>query len=110
MITVYAAGPYTGKTPEEIEANVKRALDVGDALEDAGLCAFIPHLSHWRHAHKPRDYEHWMAVDFEWVKRCDALLRMEGASSGADREVVFANENGIPVFNSVEEVLRWVLQ
>ena len=51
-----------------------------------------------------------MKLDFEWIKSCDALLRIEGISSGADREVEFAKNNNIPVFfakeNEVDDIIE----
>jgi len=102
---VYVAGAYSAPTEERVRANVNAALDAGDLLEDAGLRAFVPHLSHYRHLRRPRDYEHWMSIDFDWITRCDALLRLPSQSSGGDREVEFATRYGMPVFYDVEHVL-----
>jgi nucleoside 2-deoxyribosyltransferase len=107
MKHVYVAGAYSAPDAERIQLNVDKAIDVGNRLIDHGLFPYVPHLSHYQHARKPRHYEDWMALDFAWVRRCDALLRLEGDSSGADREVAFANANGIPVFHAVSEVIAW---
>ena len=107
MKCIYVAGPYSGPTAEHVEANVGAALDAGDRLEDAGIRAFVPHLSHFRHLRRARGYEEWMEIDFAWVRRCDALLRMPGASSGADREVSLALALSLPVFFSEAEAIRW---
>ena len=107
MKHVYVAGPYTAPDAEGVEVNVSRALHVGNLLLDAGLWPYVPHLSHFQHQIQARGYETWMALDFAWVRRCDALLRLDGDSSGADREVRLATELGIPVFHSVAEVVRW---
>jgi hypothetical protein len=107
MMHVYVAGAYTAPTQQQIEENVTRAIDAGNALIDAGLFPYVPHLSHFQHARKPQHYEVWMTLDFAWVRRCHALLRLPGASSGADREVALARELGLPVFHSVEEVVAW---
>lgn len=105
---VYVAGPYSAPDAVRIELNVARALQAGDRLEDSGLVyVVIPHLSHFRDQVKRREYEHWMALDFALLDRCDALLRMPGASKGADREVVRATERGIPWFASEADVLAW---
>jgi hypothetical protein len=42
--------------------------------------------------------------DLNWLAKCDAVLRLPGASSGADREVEYAQKLGIPVFYSIEEI------
>jgi hypothetical protein len=104
VILVYVAGPYSAETPEAIQANVDAAIDVGNRLMDEGLAVIVPHLSHYPHARHPRGYEEWMALDFEMLSRCDVLLRLEGASPGADREVLFAVQEHIPVFANIAQV------
>ena len=100
---VYVAGPYTGNE----EANVVRALDAATVLLRAGLFPYVPHLSHfWEDLH-PHHYEVWMALDFGWVRRSDAVLRLPGESKGADREVALASSLGLPVFHSTDAVLAW---
>jgi hypothetical protein len=38
------------------------------------------------------------------LARCDAVLRIEGASKGADEDVRIARERGLPVYSSIEEL------
>lgn len=38
------------------------------------------------------------------LERCDAVLRIQGASKGADEDVRIARERGLKVFYSVDEV------
>jgi hypothetical protein len=38
------------------------------------------------------------------LERCDAVLRIEGASKGADEDVRIARERGLPVFSRIEDV------
>ena len=38
------------------------------------------------------------------LERCDAVLRIEGASKGADEDVRIARERGLPVYSSIEDV------
>jgi len=38
------------------------------------------------------------------LSRCDAVLRIPGASRGADQDVARAREMRLPVFTSVEEI------
>ena len=106
MIRIYVAGPYTADTPEKILANVNKAVDVGNQLLDLGFNVFVPHLSHYQHERKHQDYEKWLEIDFDWILACDCLLRLEGKSSGGDREVKYAEENNIPVFYSLKELLK----
>ncbi len=52
-------------------------------------------------------HKHWLDMDKEIISRVDAVLRLPGQSSGADEEVAFANEKGIPVFTDIAECIRW---
>lgn len=38
------------------------------------------------------------------LQHCDAVLRLPGASTGADNDVRIARERGIPVYESVEDI------
>lgn len=97
---VYVAGPYSS----DPERCVRAAIDAGHALMDAGLLAVVPHLSHYA---RPRPYEDWLALDLALVERCDALVRLPGASPGADREVSRALACGLPVVSLDEALARW---
>lgn len=92
---VYIAGPIT---LGDWHDNIRRGLDANKQLIDAGLAPFCPHLSCYAQIVHPVDYEHWLAYDFAWIERCDALLRLPGKSFGADREVEHAMNLGLHVF------------
>lgn len=77
---------------------------MGDWVASFGHTVFIPHLTHFWHKQIPHEYEFWMRQDFEWLKCCDAVLRLPGESSGADREVALALELGIPVYYSIFDI------
>lgn len=102
-IRVYVAGPIT---KGDFMANVRAALDAGDALRNRGFYPFVPHLFGFWHLAHPRHYESWMELDFEYLLLCHALLRLPGDSSGADREVALARLKGIPVFESIEDLAQ----
>ncbi|AWB97013.1 DUF4406 domain-containing protein [Agromyces badenianii] len=38
------------------------------------------------------------------LQHCDAVLRLEGASHGADQDVRIAEARGIPVYRSIDEI------
>jgi len=99
---VYIAGPYTlGDTAE----NVGNAILAANELAEYGFIPFVPHLTHLWHFLCPHPVEFWYAYDNTWLKLCDCLLRLPGESSGSDAEVALAEELGIPVYYSIEEVL-----
>ena len=105
-IFVYVAGPYTGGDPV---LNVRAAIEAGQDLLDAGYVPFVPHLYHFWHHQIPGSYEQWMHLDLEWLKKCDALVRLEGPSPGASREEDAANNLGIPVFYSVQSFIDYMV-
>ena len=97
---VYLAGPMTHGNKRE---NILKAYEAGNHLMEMGVYPFIPHFTCDFDTCYPRTYEDWMDYDFKWLERCDALIRLEGHSPGADREVEFAKSKGIPVFMSMEQ-------
>ena len=77
-----------------------------DQLINHGFAPFSPLTCHFQHMMFPQEYETWMKLDLAWIDKCDALLRLDGESMGADREVEFAIKKGIPVFGSVNAVIE----
>lgn len=100
---VYVAGPYTG----DEEANVSRAIAQGERLDSLGFNSFVPHLFHFWDRQHPAGYERWMAKCLAEVERSDVLFRTEGGSPGASREEQRADERGIRVVWSEEELTAW---
>lgn len=98
---IYVAGPYTAPDPVE---NTHRAIKAADALLAMGHAVFVPHLNLLWHAVSPKPPETWYAHDLRWMPACDALLRLPGASKGADAEVTEAFRLGIQVYLSLEEI------
>lgn len=104
---VYIASPYT---LGDVAVNVKTQIDVADQLIGLGFAPFVPLYSHFQHMAHPRPYEIWTELDNVWVLSCDAVLRLPGESKGADAEVTLAQNNNIPVFYSIEELIWWYKQ
>lgn len=99
---VYIAGPYTKPNPE---VNVANAIFMGDWVKALGHSVYIPHLTHFWEKQIHHDYEFWMQHDLEWMDVCDAILRLPGESTGADREVQYARDHGKQVFHSIYELI-----
>ena len=91
---VYVAGPITG----DPFGCVRKAAHAFGYLRDAGCVPFLPQLSVIQEMVDPLPYETWLEYDFDVIRRCDALYRLDGESPGADREVEFATSLGLPVF------------
>lgn len=102
---VYLAGPITKPDPL---TNARRAARVfSELLKSDLMTPYAPQLLMTAELLCPQDYEAWMAYDFEILRRCDGLFRMPGESNGADREVEFANQKGIPVFSNRDQLYEW---
>jgi hypothetical protein len=101
---IYIASPYT---KGDVAINVRESLSMADTLISDGFIPFTPLTSHFQHMLFPRPYEDWLTLDLEWISKCDALLRLPGESSGADREVEHARSLGIPVFFSYNELINY---
>lgn len=92
---VYIAGPYSG----ENVANVQRAIAFAETVErEFNVDVFVPHLTMLWDLVSPAPYHRWLERDLVFLRRCDAVLRMEGSSTGADGEVTLARQLEIPVF------------
>jgi hypothetical protein len=104
---IYIAGPYS---KGDTILNIRYALEIASQLLDYGYTPFVPHLTGIWHMLFPQEYEKWMAYDFEWIKSCDALLRLDGESYGADREVELAISLDIPVFFGTTEMNKYFMQ
>lgn len=103
-IRVYVAGPYS---KGDVAVNVRKAICAADELWAAGFAPYLPHLTHFWHILVPHPYEEWLDLDNQFIPVCDALFRMPGESSGADKEVALARSLGIPVFCTKEDLQRY---
>ena len=95
MKHLYLAGPYT--RPDPI-INTNAGIRLATKLFERML--YVPHVPHltllW-HMVTPRPIEYWYALDIQHLSVCEAIMRLPGDSSGADREMVFAKGAGLEV-------------
>ncbi len=112
---ILIAGPYrsgTNDDPKLMQQNLNK-------LESAALPLFrkghVPMIGEWvalpllhlAGSTKPGDeaYEEILyPVAHRLLDKCDAVLRLEGASKGADEDVRIAKERGLPVYYNLEDV------
>jgi hypothetical protein len=101
---VYLAAPYSS----DPVGNTRRAIESGMDLWRSGLVAVvIPHLSLLADLVCPMPSADWYRFDLDIVEHCDAVLRLDGDSTGADVEVDCARQSGIPVFTERAELFAW---
>jgi hypothetical protein len=103
---VYVAGPYTRPDPVR---NTHDAIHAGQRVYDAGGFPYVPHLTLLWHAIIPNDdVTYWYDFDLNAIDHADALLRLPGDSTGADNEVNYAEQLGVPVFHDEDVLLDWI--
>ncbi len=104
---IYIASPYT--IGDKME-NVRISMRAGDEILNMGHVPYLPLLSHFWEMESAKPYETWLALDLVWLRSCDALVRLPGESSGADREVEEARKYRIPVYFGIEELKKAVIE
>jgi hypothetical protein len=115
IMMILIAGPYRGGTndnPMLIKMNL-------DKLESVALPLFrkghIPMIGEWvalplMHLAGSKEVGDsiWDEIQYpvahRLLEKCDAVLRIEGASKGADEDVRIAKERGLKVYYSLEEI------
>jgi hypothetical protein len=112
---ILVAGPYrsgTGDDPSLMAANVREMESYALPLFRAG---HVPVLGEWfalplvvlagsRTVGDAAFDEIFHPIAERLLARCDAVLRVGGASQGADRMVDVARERGLKVFTSLGEI------
>lgn len=106
MIKVFISGPYQNGG---IEENLQILIDAANTLIDKGFNPLPLNLyCHPIQTKHPRKrYHDWIDLTYEWVEKCDCLLRLPGESKGADGEVKRAEELGIPVFYGINDLILY---
>ncbi|MGF7006000.1 hypothetical protein J2X50_001475 [Aminobacter sp. BE322] len=112
---ILIAGPYrsgTGDDPIKMAENLSRLESVAVPLFRAG---HIPMIGEWvalplgrqagsKGAGDPLYDEFAYPVADRLLRHCDAVLRLPGASKGADEDVRLAVERGLKVYYDLSEV------
>lgn len=104
MVKVYISSAYT---LGDVARNVRRQIDVAEVLYDEGFLPYQPLLSHFHQMVYPHQYNDWLRITREWLLVCDCVLRLDGDSYGADKEVEIAKKYKIPVFNEVSQIVKY---
>ncbi len=112
MPRMYIAGPLLSGgtlTFEEGLENWKKVINIADKLMQKGWSPYIPHhsLFMWKHIKdtQSRDipHEEWMQLDSGFISVCTALYFV-GHSKGADKELDYANDNGLTIYLAIDDV------
>lgn len=107
---IYVAGPFRNSSSWEQEQNIRRAEAVGLAVERLGLFALVPHVETRFFGFATLPDQHWLARGLAQLRRCDAVLLVEGwqASAGTADEIRLARALHMPVFRTLDELRFWL--
>lgn len=108
MKLAYIAGPYRGKTKEEVEENIQCARAVGRWVARKGYYPIIPHSNTalFDFTAPDLDDEFWLKGTMAAMEKCDIVVVCPGAeySSGTKAELIRAKELHIPIFCDTGEI------
>lgn len=118
---IYIAGPYTGRTTEERDANIHRADMAARSIALLGLRLGImvrvltPHLNtaRWEESigfHTAEGEGYFYRVCLDWILDTADAVYFLGPSPGANLERALAEAIGVPVLTTEEEVRAWLLE
>ena len=101
MITVYISGPVTG-LPDE---NRQAFLAAAQILQNNGFTAYMPH----DYVEAGSTWEQAMRDCIRAMMDADAVFTLDGCddSSGATIEIDLAGKIGIPVFESLSDMIAY---
>jgi len=103
---VYISAPYA--FPDPIE-NTNKAIRIADELYTTGVCMpILPHLTLLWNTVIPHEPSFWSEYCLLMMRRCDAILRIDGISQGAEKELVEAKKVGIPIFYQLDHLSEWL--
>ncbi len=112
---ILIAGPYrsgTNDDPQRIQKNL-------DNLEAMAVPIFqkghVPLIGEWvalpimkLAGSKAIGDKVWDEIQYpvahRLLEKCDAVLRIEGASKGADMDVEIARSRGLPIYRTLDEI------
>lgn len=115
---ILIAGPYrsgTGDDPQRMAANLRRLESASYPIFQAG---HVPMIGEWvalpiwetaggKTVGDALYDEILHPTAGRLIERCDAILRLEGQSTGADNDVRLAHARGIPVYYRLEDIPQY---
>ena len=112
---ILIAGAYrsgTGDDPQKMAANLQQLEEAAFPIFEKG---HVPMIGEWAALPILRgagggmpgspSYERIMhPTARRLLERCDGVLRLPGASAGADNDVRIARARGLPVWSAIEDI------
>lgn len=109
MPVVYVAGKFRGANAWEIENNIRRAEDASFEIWKAGAAVLCPHTN-TRYFHGSLPDQTFIDGTLALLDKCDAVFMLPDwlSSFGACGERKWAMDHGIPVFYTMDQVIKWI--
>jgi hypothetical protein len=104
----YLSAPMSAKKAKERTFHRLMAQGASASLWESSVLHYCPHAASPAIGCTDVDYETWMAMDIEVLRRCDWILLLGdwAKSAGCRREFNVAEHLGLPVVFTVEEAIR----
>jgi hypothetical protein len=114
---ILIAGPYRGGTNDDPELMRKNLAKLESVALPIFRLGHVPMIGEWvalplvdlAGSNRPGD-DQWNEIQYpvahRLLEKCDAVLRLEGASTGADNDVKIAMERGLKVYYKLEDIPR----
>lgn len=108
MQKMYIAGPYRGKTKEEIELNIQFVAGFARVIARKGWFPISPHLNSALFDYCAPDIsaEFWLEGDLSLLLSCDAVFMIPGwqRSKGSVQEYQFAQTAKKIIFTEFNDI------
>ena len=112
MLRVYVAGPYSADNVIDVLKNIGHGEKMCARLFELGFAPFCP----WHDKTYVMDLpsnnftvEQFYEFSLAWLEVSDAVYLIPGwqKSKGTLREVEFARERNIPIFEDIISLMKW---
>ena len=112
---ILIAGPYRGGTNDKPELMKKNLAKLESVALPIFRLGHIPMIGEWvalplvqlAGSVRPGD-DKWNEIQYpvahRLLEKCDAVLRLEGESTGADNDVRIAKEKGLKIYYRLEDI------
>ena len=111
---IYVAGAYSANHILDVFDNMRIGIETSTKLFQLGFSPFAPWLDYHFCLQLPREHlsvGRFYDYSIDFLQRCDAVLVVDNqrniGSSGTNKELAKANELGIPVFYTLQDLLDW---
>ena len=118
-LLILIAGPYRSNTGDEPKLMARNLARLEEAAWPIFRSGHLPMIGEWvalpvlssAGASGPLDpfaQQVMYPTAERLLEHCDAVLRLPGASTGADQDVVIARRRGLPVYDRVQDIPGYI--